>query len=206
MLVKFKSLIKRNFQNNFIVYFTLTVIFIFGIILGSIFINRIDAQENIEISNYFNWIFKYIYEDSYKLTDIFKTSAFSNIKIILSIGLLGLISLGILIIPLIICWKGITIGFTVGFLVNEFGLKGFLLSLLGLLPHYLIMIPGLIFLSSVGLIFSLSSRRLKGNRISKKNLQEYFILIFTCLIILLLSSLVESFLTPYLFKIIKITL
>ena len=206
MVVKLKSVIKRHFQNNFIVYFTLSIIFVFGIILGSIFINRIDTQENIEIANYFNWIFQYIYEDSYKLMDIFKTSVFSNIKIILSICLLGFISLGILIIPLIICWKGVTIGFTVGFLVNEFGLKGFLLSLLGLLPHYLIMIPGMLLLSSIGMIFSLSNRKSKINRLGNKSLREYLVLVFICLIILLLGSLVESYLTPYLFKVIKITL
>lgn len=206
MSLRVRNLSKRHFQNNFIIYFILGICFVVGIVVGAILINRLSANENYKIFNYFSWIFKYTEEWDYRKLDIFKLSLFSNIKIVLVIWILGLISLGILIIPLIICWKGATIGFTVGFLVKEFGMKGFIFALLGLLPHYLIIIPGILAVGAVGLSFSTYNVKSKSRRISSRDMADYSILILLFFIIILVGCFIEGFFTPYFLNLIKFNL
>ena len=206
MSLRVKSLRKRHFQNNFIIYFILAICFILGIIAGAILINRISDEKNYEIVNYFSWIFKYIEEGQYRSIDIFRISLFSNVKIVFFIWMLGLISLGLFIIPLIICWKGAVIGFTVGFLVKEFGIKGFIFALSGLLPHYLIIIPGILAVGAVGLSFSTYNVKSKSRRISSRDMADYSILILLFFIIILVGCFIEGFFTPYFLNLIKFNL
>ena len=203
--VKVKSLSKKHFQSNFIVYFILTICFIIGIVAGAILINRLDSQGEIKFSNYFSWIFEYIQVGSSKSVDIFKTSLLSNTKMILIIWILGLISIGILVIPLIISLKGATIGFTVGFLVKEFGMKGFIFALSGLLPHYLIIIPGFLAIGAIGLTHSLNGIKNKKSR-TNSNIIDYSILILLFFTIIILGVLIEGFFTPYFLNLIQLNL
>ncbi len=204
--IRVKNLSKKHFQNNFIIYFILVIFFVIGIVAGAIIINRLNAEENLKIVNHFSWIFKYIEEENYRSIDVFKLSLFSNIKIVLIIWIMGLISLGILIIPIILCWKGAAIGFTVGFLVKEFGIKGFVFALSGLLPHYLIIIPGFLAIGAVGLSCSLYNIKSKGRRIYSRDITDYSILILLFFIIVLVGCFIEGFFTPYFLNLIKFNL
>ncbi len=201
-----RSLSKRHFQNNFIVYFILVISFLIGIVIGAILINRLGTEERLGIANYFSWIFKYIDKNNYRYLDIFKLSLLSNLKIVLIIWIVGLIGLGILAIPIIICWKGAAIGFTVGFLVKEFGFKGFIFSLSGLLPHYLIIIPGFLAIGAVGLSYSIFKVKNKGRRIYSKEIADYSILILLFFMIVIVGCFIEGFITPYFLNLISFSL
>ncbi len=205
-MIKIRTLSKRHFQGNFVVYFTLAMFFIIGIVAGAIIINRLSTEDNLKLVDHFSWIFNYIKDGNYKSLDIFKLSLLSNIKILFIVWVLGLISLGILIIPLIICWKGAAIGFTVGILVEKFGIKGFLFALSGLLPHYLIIIPGFLAIGSVGLSQSLYRMKSKSRRIYSRDITDYSILMLLFFVIIIVGSLIEGFFTPYFLNLIGFSL
>lgn len=205
MQKRIKALIKRHFQNNFILYFLLFVIFIVGIVIGAILINMLETQQNYNIVGYFSWIL----EGERLPINILKSSLFSNIKFSFIIWLSGFIFLGIIIIPLIIGLKGLSIGFVVGFVVKEFGIKGFVFAILGLLPYYLIILPGILAVGSLGLSSSIASSRGRGKSLYKGNqnyLIDYSILIILFFIIISIGSFVESFVTPFFLKLTKFNL
>ncbi len=192
-----RRLSKSHFQNSFIVYFILTIFFVIGVVIGAILINRLSPRENLSLANHFSWIFKYIEKEKYKSIDIFKIALLSNIKIVSIIWILGLIGLGLLIIPLILCWKGIAIGFTVGFLVKEFGIKGFTFALLGLLPNYLIIVPSFLVIGSIGLSYSAYGMKSKGSRMHNRNIIDYSILTLLFFFIVIFGCFIEGFFTSY---------
>lgn len=187
-------------------YFTLVIFFIVGIVAGAVIINRLSNENNIKLADHFSWIFDYIEDGNYRSIDVFKLSLLSNLKFVLTIWILGFIGVGAIIIPMVICWKGAAIGFTVGILVKEFGMNGFLFALLGLLPHYLIIIPGFLAIGSVGLSHSLYIMKSKRNRMGSKDMADYSILILLFYIIVILGSLVEGFFTPHLLNFIGFSL
>ena len=203
--VRIRNLSKRHFQANFIVYFILTVCFILGITAGAFLINRLNYEENLKFANYFSWIFEYVQIGNSKSIDIFKISLFSNIKMVLLIWVLGLTSIGVLVIPLIVSLKGAAIGITVGFLVKEFGMKGFIFALSGLLPHYLIIIPGILAIGAIGLTHSLHCIKSKKVR-THGNIVDYSILILLFFIVIILGVLIEGFFTPYFLNLIELNL
>ena len=203
---RFRGLIKKHFQNNYLLYFILLILFIIGIIIGAILINTLNSEDKLRISSHFSWIFSSISEQDYKSIDIFKSSLFSNIKIALIVWVLGLFTIGIIIIPLIISWKGVAIGFTVGFLVKEFGIKGFVFSLTSLLPHYLIIIPGFLAIGAIGISNSIHCRKSRGKKAYQRDLIDYIILFFLFLIIILFGCFVEGFFIPYIINLIGLSL
>ncbi|HLR34370.1 MAG TPA: stage II sporulation protein M [Tissierellales bacterium] len=204
MQYKIKNLFRRNFQDNFIIYFTIIVFLIAGIVIGSITIKVLNAEQKSEILNFFNSFFKSLDNKDYNNLQILKQSVLDNFKTIFVIWITGILIIGIPIIPMIVLLRGFALGFTVGFLVNEFGIKGFLFSLLAILPQNIFIIPGIIFVSSTGLILSLKQIRGGKTRRNKENtfqdIINYSITILTFSIVVFLGSLVEAYITPIFIK------
>lgn len=195
---------KRHLEKNYIIYFILGVFIIVGIIIGSIIILKLDGTEEINLMSYFNWIFNYIGSEGYTSIDIFKSSLFSNMKILLIIWTLGFISFGTFIIPLIICFKGVSIGFTVGFFIKSFGFKGFSFSILGLLPNYLIVFPVFLIMGTISILKSISHTNLKKSKCKSIDLSDYGIILLIFFCVILFTTFLEGFFVSALFEFIGI--
>lgn len=209
MQKRIKMIGKKHFENNFILYFILFVIFILGIIVGAILINRLPSEQNHNLLSCFSWIIDYINYGDQLTIDILKSSLVSNMKFAFIIWISGFVVLGVIIIPLIIGLKGLSIGLLVGFLVEEFGIKGFILALLGFLPHYLVIIPVILIMGSLGLSKSISNMSSKNKVLYKNNSKDiidYSTLILLLFIIINIGSFIESFMTSYFLKISKFNL
>ncbi len=203
---KLSNVIKRNLRNNFLLCFILGLLFIAGIIIGSILSNNLNLEDSIKISNRFNWIFRYMKDENMKFADTVLSSLLPNLKTIFIICIFGLISFGIPIIPLLLCWKGIGVGFTVGLLVKIFGLKGFTFSILSLFPHYLIEIPCYLGIAAVGTSNSINIWRKRKSRINYNSNSDYLIMMSLLSILITISCIFNSILTFYILKIAELNL
>lgn len=203
MQKRIKVLSKRHFENNFILYFILFIIFTIGIALGAVLINRLKVEQSYSVVGYFSWILDYINYGDQLPIDILKTSLFSNLKFSIIIWLSGFIVLGSIIIPIIIGLKGLGIGFVVGFIVKEFGFSGFVFAVLGLWPLYIVILPAILATGSLGLSNSISNSKGKGKGLYRGNqsgLIDYSMLMLLFFIIISIGCFVESFITPYFLK------
>ena len=112
--------------------------------------------------------------------------------------IIGLLNLGF-IVPLLVLIKGGLLGFNVGYLIYNFGLKGFIVSVLGLYPQYLLFIPCIIAIAALVMTMSfkykLSAKR-RTLRIKRMNLADYTVsmLFFTC--IMFIGSVYEGYVSP----------
>lgn len=196
---------KRHFQKNYLIYFILTFCLVIGIIVGSFISMKFNENENFKLINHFSWIFKYLNGKIYGFLEVFKASFFSNIFIVLLIWILGLIRVGIFIIPIIIVLKGMIIGFTIGFIVSVLGLKGFLLSLFGFFPHFILVIPVFLVIGSISGYNSISQKKHLNNNILRnpESLNYFVVLIFVSAIIFL-DAIIEGFLSSHLLELMKI--
>lgn len=180
------------------------ILLVIGIVVGAITIKVLKIEERNEIVGFFNSFFKLVNNDDLNSSLLLKESLKGNIKTILIIWLTGTIIIGIPVIPVIVLLRGFAIGSTVGFLVNEFGVKGFLFSIFALLPQNIFIVPGIISISSIGLSYSLN--RVKGNKsrginnYSVSNFINYSGLIFLFCILILVGSLIEAYISPLFMK------
>lgn len=157
MPYKIKRWLFKQFQENFAIYFIVAIVFAIGIITGAVTIKVLNSEQKNDIMIFINTFFRAMGNNSFENLSIFKQSLIDNFKTIGLIYITGLVIIGIPIIPVTVMFRGFALGFTVGFLVNEYGLQGFLFSILGILPQNLIIIPAILSISSIGMAFSMKS-------------------------------------------------
>lgn len=203
---KLRVWISKHLEGNFVAYFTMSVLLIIGIVVGAITIKMLSIDQKNKILSFFNSFFVLMNGNEIDNLMLFKESIKNNFRTVLIIWVTGAIIIGIPIIPVIVLLRGFALGFTVGFLVNEFGAKGFLFSVLAIMPQNLFIIPGIISISSIGINFSLSN--VKGNKIKSNynnlfsNFINYSTLIFLFSLVIFIGSLVEAYVTPIFMRLI----
>lgn len=203
---KLSSLAKRHLQDNFLLYCILLISFIIGIVIGAILINRLSPDEKLGISSYLSSVVKLMSSYDNNLVNLFKSSLFVNFRFTIIIWGFGFFLIGIIVIPLIIIWKGMAIGFTVGYFVKEFGVKGFIFSLTSLLPHYLIILPSFLIIGAFSITNSLKYKKNKGRIIYNRDMVDYIIIFFIFFTIIAIGSIIEGFFIPYVLNMIDLNL
>lgn len=187
--------IKNHFQNYFLYYFVLTFGLVIGIIIGPIIINLFGLKAKLTILKLSNPYYKIALLNNYLQYSVMKASILSNIYLILLIYLLSLLNISLYIVPLILMVKGISLGFTVGFLVNNLGIRGFLLSIGGIYPQNIFILSGLIGLGAVAMSTTKVARRPLGKSMlnhNNRSLNENILLGLIYSIIIVFGSVLEG--------------
>jgi len=173
---------------------------ILGVLAGAITIKIIGPEKNNDVMLFLNSLFKAIDNNSLNSISIFKQSLIDNYKAILILWISGILYLGIIVSPAIMLFRGFALGFSVGFFVYEYGLKGFLFSILGIFPQNLIIIPGIISIASVSMAFSLSSMKKKKIRLKNNTrlsqIVDYSLIILAFSSVIFIGSIIEAYIAP----------
>ena len=99
--------------------------------------------------------------------------------------------------------KGMVIGFTVGFLVNQMGLSGFALSFVSVMPQNIFLIPAFLILSAASVAFSLKLVRqqfLKSSGAYFCILLRYSGTMIAMICLVACAATVEAYVSPTLMK------
>ena len=112
------------------------VIFIIGLIFGSIYITILSNDQKTtilkQVTQYYKDIPKSTFDDK---LDIFRNSLLSNIIYISTIWILGISLIGLPIIFIMLFFKSFILGFSVSSIFAKYGIKGIFKVLLYLLPE-----------------------------------------------------------------------
>lgn len=196
--------IHRNIYNHLrqhlAIYMFICGLFLMGIIFGAIVVNSMNFIQKEDLYFYLSQFFEQVVDDSIKsYKDIFKGSYFFHLKYLLLLYILGISIIGLPLVWILIFIKGLFIGFTVGFIVNQLGFKGLILSTLSIAPQNIVIIPVYIVGASFAMIFSLILlRKLVQYKISfsiSKPFQIYTLVFLLLIVGSLLASLLETFIS-----------
>lgn len=200
MFNKIKRWLFKQFQDNFIIYFLVIIIFAIGIIIGSITIKIIGLEQKNDLIIFLSSFFKNIDGDKISNSLILKQSITDNFKTVGLIWISGIIFIAIPLIPIIVLFRGFALGFTVGFLVNEYGMEGFLFSVLGILPQNLFIIPGILSIASISMAYSIKCIKMRKLRVKSINnvskILDYTTLIVLLSIVIIIGCLIEAYVSP----------
>ena len=176
------------------------IIVILGIITGSLFIVILNSADK-------NLVIEYItsFVNNINTIDILKNTLITNNIIVLILIIIGFSFFLFPINILILFYKAFIIGFTLTSFLLTYGIKGTILSIIYIFPHLIINI--IIFCLITAFTLKLSINMIKYI-IKKKEVNmrlyfnKYLSLIILSLIIINLSGLYESYIMPYLIKLI----
>ena len=193
--IKIKETIKEHIMNNLREYIIILLIFIIGIFLGVFFINNIQDEQMAEISEYINTFINNL-KNSYEVDnlDLLKTSMLQNIVLGVAIWFFGTTVIGIPVVFGIVLYRGFCLGYTISTCITVMGLsKGLLFVLITLVLQNLIFIPAIIAIAVSG--FKLYKSIVKDRKVDNIKLEilRHTIFSLIMMILLIIASLVETF-------------
>ena len=196
---KYKKRVKSILnERKSILYFFLVLLFV-GIIFGSLFITVLDEPDKMKVATQIKDFFSNMTTINHLST--LKSSLISNVFSVLFIWILGASGVGIIVIVLFIFIKGFIFGFSVGAITYTYGFKGALIAFIYLFPHGFINLILLFILSIKS--FNLSLSFLK-NLFSKHSIdyrlfgKKYLRLLVLVLLLFIVSSIFETYISPIL--------
>ncbi|MFC4617876.1 stage II sporulation protein M [Camelliibacillus cellulosilyticus] len=203
--VTFKQKIVQHIQDSVSIYTFTIVLFLMGIIFGAIVVNSLPYEAKSHLFEYLNRFFGEMSNGDIAIPSAMFSESFSHyLQYIGFIWLLGLSIIGLPIVFVLLFLKGIVVGFTVGFLVNQMGLHGFWVAMAGVFPQNLIVIPVFIVISTTSVAFSLKMIRQLLMRTRRTPLipqfANYTLLLGAALAVLAVTSLFEAYLSPILMR------
>lgn len=186
------------------VFFCLILV-ILGIVCGSLFIVILNSSDKSLVIEYIETFVDAIKNNSFNHIDTLKNTLIVNYLVIFIISIIGFTYFLVPINIIILFYKAFVIGFSLSSFILTYKIKGLLLSIVYIFPHLIINI--LLFSLLIAFTLKLSIKMI--NSIVKKkevNMRVYFnkylytgLFIF---IILSITSLYESFVAPYLLKLV----
>ncbi len=181
------------------IFKALTLIVMVGILLGIIsFIITNKKEIKSDLINYFNLI----KNGKFNYTNSLITSLFNNFKYSFLIWIFGIIFIFSFISILLIVYKGISLGFMLSGIIYTFKVKGLLYGLILSIPCILNILI-YIFLAYYCINFSIKSlNAFRNNRqINYKSFFINYIYVYLILLVLLIiSSLIETYICSNLLK------
>ena len=200
---KIFKIINGEFKKNKKILVFIAILLTIGLISGSLFITIINSSDKklvLEtISNYFNKVKTTEIDYLYSLG----TSITSNLLYVLFIWLLGISVIGLPIILFLLFIKSFILGFSISSIICEYKLGGAVLSLSYVFPHHILNIITLAFVTMYALKVSLSLVKLitSKNQINLKLIiRRYIGVLIITVLLCVISSLIETFVTPHFIK------
>jgi stage II sporulation protein M len=205
MLMRLNESIRRHLSDNIISYAIIVFFFILGISLGALTVSNIGIDTKSDVKSYIDGFISISRTDNIHSVEILKQSIKFNLITAVTLFIAGLTYAGIILVPIIATFRGFCIGFTVAFLTDSLNKGGFLLSLVSILPQNIIYIPILIVFCVCSISLAFAVFRSKLNR-KHNEITAYFwsfgMTALVLFIIMLGGSIIESYITPYLVKLV----
>ncbi|TGB04459.1 stage II sporulation protein M [Halobacillus salinus] len=192
------NLAKRDMQSHMNIFVFIFVLFIMGMIFGAVIVNSMNFVQKQDLFFYLKQFFEQsVNTEGVSKATLWKDSMLYHTKYMLLLFLLGISVIGMPIITVLLFIKGLVVGFSVGFLVNQMGWYGLFISSASIAPQNVIIIPVYLLAGSLALIFSLTlCKQLFVKRVHQPILQglvRYSLMFGVLLLILMISSTIEVF-------------
>lgn len=205
MLANVRALLSKHFSQHVMLYFIIILSFCVGIATGVFSVKALNETQKGQLLDYLVSSLKAVTSKSgVNYSQILWDSIFSNLKTTL---LIWGFSIAIFAFPLVFGVMGIRgfiLGFTVGFLIENMGLKGALFAVVAILPQNLIIIPTLVILTALSVNYSLTAFKNRKSKYAKKERTKLFlaysVLSSILFLVIVLGSLIEAYLSPVLIK------
>lgn len=189
-------------KNSFLI--VIFVIFLLGLIFGSIYITILKDSEKTTIMNSVNSYFLSLDKLTFDTQlEIFKDSLISNLLYFVLMWLLGISAIGMPIIIIMIFFKSFVLGFSISSIFAKYGFKGILGAILYIFPSPIITTIFTIVLGTYSIILSvrlIQSAFLRRTINFKTFMGKYFFILLLSIITSVLCSLIDAFASPYILR------
>ncbi len=207
-----KMFLGEYLRDNLGKYILIGSFLLAGMVIGFLTVGWIAEPVHQELSGYFKQYTEEIPdEQGADYHHVFYSALQRNIPQVIIIYLAGLFIYGFPMVGAMVAWRGFTIGFTMGFLVEQAAINGLLFSLGAMLPHNILLLPAFLVLGVTGFNYSLQSFReqfIEKRPYKSRGIPGWYNIIMLlmallvlagCLVEAYISHFITNFIVPYLF-------
>ncbi|MFB5661564.1 stage II sporulation protein M [Alteribacillus sp. HJP-4] len=193
--------VRRHVKEQQSLYWFTFVLLMMGVFFGAVLVNSLPLGIKNDLHRYVQQFLTQFEKGSFVTSaQIFKQSLSHHAGYIGLMWVLGLSVAGVPFILILLFLKGVVSGFTIGFLVQQMGSKGFFLAVASILPQNIVVIPCYMIMSAVSIGISLSIIK----HLFKQNRSSYIPAVLTrslmaaCFVLVMLASasLFEGYISP----------
>lgn len=196
--------IQHHMEEQLTLYVFTTVLFIMGVVFGSLIVGTLSVEQRQDLSGYLQHFFNSLEQGTLAEPAVaLKHAVLHHLKYIALMWVLGLTIVGAPLVLVLIFLKGLVIGFTVGFFVRELAWQGLGFAFLSVFPQNLLIIPALIIVSVASIGFSLLLLRnrfiqRRGTIYPQFATYSFSVLVMAC--VLVFASFFEAYVSPKLMQ------
>lgn len=139
--IQFRQLIGDYFKERLFLLALVAILFFMGVIFGVLAVGVLERDQTETLVNFI--------QQSFHTKIDFHNHAYTrqtivaNIQTVFFLFFMGVSVIGVPLALLLIFTRGFILGFSIAFLFQNMGFKGFILVLTGVLPHNFLVIPAL---------------------------------------------------------------
>lgn len=194
-----KIINKLKDKKQFILIFLICVVtFIIGVLLPSI----LNEENRKIIETSLNSFFDTIKSNQLKTNELLFKTLTSNIIIDLILWLLGISIIGIPIVIILLGYKSLSLGFTISSIISTYKLNGVIKALIYIVPNiinlFIFFVISYYSISFSLMLFNYLFRKKEYNK--RVIVNRYLKLLVISIIILIFSSVIETYVVPKLFS------
>jgi len=193
---------KKIHTNKRMLVFLFTLLFM-AVLFGSFFATKLSTNDLEEIKYSLDTFFSMTKQNKLNPLPAFFQSFGANMMFTIAIWILGISVIGAPLMIVLFFMKAFTLGFTIASMIKIYHLKGLLYSLIYIFPHQVINLLVFIFfiMFSMSLSITLFQALLKKKTVDFSKVMNRYVFILAITIgILIITSLLEIYLMPFLFR------
>lgn len=116
----------------------------------------------------------------------------------------GLVVVGLVVAPAAVFMRGFVVGFAVGFLTYEMGMRGVLLATLAVFPQNLLSVPATLVTAVASSSYSMSilRRRSRHSGAGRIGVAGYTVVVLAMMALLVIASTIEAYVAPVFMRLI----
>ena len=193
---------KKIHTNKRMLVFLFTLLFM-AVLFGSFFATKLSTNDLEEIKSSLDTFFSMTKQNKLNPLPAFFQSFGANIMFTIAIWILGISVIGAPLMIVLFFMKAFTLGFTIASMIKIYHLKGLLYSLIYIFPHQVINLLVFIFfiMFSMSLSITLFQALLKKKTVDFSKVMNRYVFILAITVgILIITSLLEIYLMPFLFR------
>ncbi len=199
MWLRFKRGLAAGLLRNWLPLLIIVVILICGVATGAVATRFLSVGQSGELGQYLETVIRNSGLEEVDHGLLVEYALWESAGIMAVVWFLGLTIIGAPLVLAVVFYRGFVLGFTVGFLIQEWSWGGLAVALTSIFPQGLLQVPALIGGATAALSFSMLLLRGHRNRQPTpfwRALFTYCGLMTFFLILAGLGGLVEGYLTP----------
>lgn len=199
---KIIDIIFKDIKKDKNIYISLIIVLLISLVFGMFFITILTIEDKTLLKSHINTYFDTIKSGSIS-SNLYNNLASNNIGIFI-LWILGFSIIGLPLIIAILFYKGFSLSFTITSLIYNFRLDGIFFSFIYVFPHLILNLLFYFittyysFKLCINLIWIISGK----SKFNFKTLKKYLFILIISIFFISLSSLYETYILPYLIKII----